>query len=184
MPHINTQNGQHDHTASAFIIHWNPEDKNTEPKLLVHMHKKFGKLLQPGGHIELNETPWAAIKHELVEETGYEINQLEILQPSLIADLSNTGMVSHPVPFVYNTHPVDKEETHYHSDVSFLFLTHELPVGVPGEGETTDLRWLTLSEIRENKENNIGSGVQAISELAFKIMSNENWYSYPSAHFK
>lgn len=77
MPHIHTQPGQHDHTASAFII----RTDGTEPRILFHMHKKIKKLMQPGGHVELHETPWQAVVHEIEEEAGYEISQLKILQP-------------------------------------------------------------------------------------------------------
>lgn len=185
MPHINTEPGQHDHTVSAYIIKRNPDSLEETPKLLVHMHKKFNKLLQPGGHIELNESPWAAIAHELVEETGYQFSQLEVVQPVHLAfGLNDTNMVLHPTPFVYNTHPTDSEGNHYHTDVTFLFLTTEFPEGEPGEGETTDLRWLTLEEIQEDKDKIIGSGVKAISEVAFEILKDPSWKSYPTNTFK
>jgi 8-oxo-dGTP diphosphatase len=66
MAHIHTKPGQHDFTASAFIIRID----TPKPKVLLHMHKKLGVLLQPGGHIELNENPWQAVHHEIEEETG------------------------------------------------------------------------------------------------------------------
>jgi len=53
MSHIHTNPGEHDQTVSAFII----RTDTAEPELLLHVHKKLGVLLQPGGHIELNETP-------------------------------------------------------------------------------------------------------------------------------
>lgn len=77
MAHIHTNPGEHDLTASAFIV----RDDFEEPRLLLHMHKKLHILLQPGGHVELNENPWQAIEHELREETGYTFDELEVLQP-------------------------------------------------------------------------------------------------------
>lgn len=149
------------------------------------MHKKFGRLLQPGGHVELNETPWDAISHELVEETGYEMGQLEVVQPGfLVTGLRSTGMVLHPTPFVYNTHPTDAEGTHFHTDAGFLFLTTVLPVGVPGVGESTDLRWVTLRELREDVEGLLGSGVKVIGEVAFQILADSSWLAYPTSGFK
>jgi len=49
MSHIHTQPGQHDMTVSAFIV----RQVDGEWKCLVHLHKKAGKLMQVGGHVEL-----------------------------------------------------------------------------------------------------------------------------------
>jgi len=56
--------------ASVFVI--NPITKKI---LLVH-HKKFNKWVQPGGHIESNETPEEAAIREVYEETGIKIKLL------------------------------------------------------------------------------------------------------------
>lgn len=56
--------------ASAFII-----DPNTRKILLVH-HKKLHKWVQPGGHIEDNETPEEAAVREAFEETGVKVKLL------------------------------------------------------------------------------------------------------------
>lgn len=56
--------------ASVFII-----DPCTK-KILLVKHKKFHKWVQPGGHIEANETPEEAAKREAYEETGLKITLL------------------------------------------------------------------------------------------------------------
>lgn len=53
--------------ASVFII--NPHNK----KILLVKHKKFGKWVQPGGHIEHGETPEEAAIREVYEETGLKV---------------------------------------------------------------------------------------------------------------
>ncbi|HPF83148.1 MAG TPA: NUDIX domain-containing protein [Bacilli bacterium] len=54
--------------ASIFII--DPENK----KILLVKHKKFNKWVQPGGHIENEETPEEAALREAYEETGLRID--------------------------------------------------------------------------------------------------------------
>ena len=53
--------------ASAFII--NPETK----KILLVKHSDYDKWVQPGGHIEDDETPEEAAVREVFEETGLKI---------------------------------------------------------------------------------------------------------------
>ena len=53
--------------ASAFII--NPENK----KILLVKHSDYDKWVQPGGHIEDDETPEEAAVREVYEETGLKI---------------------------------------------------------------------------------------------------------------
>ena len=79
MPHIHTQPNQHDASVTMFIVRLD----GNQPRLLMHMHRKLGKLMPPGGHVELSETPWAAVSHELQEETGYRLAELDIMQPKL-----------------------------------------------------------------------------------------------------
>ena len=127
MPHIHTEPGQHDHTVSAYIIRY----QDDVPYLLLHRHKKYKKLMQPGGHVELNETPWQAMRHEIVEETGYDLSQLKLLQPP-VAPLSfrapNTTVM--PMPLLHNSHFVRDPtiDGHYHDDMVYAFVTDELPV--------------------------------------------------------
>ena len=140
MPHIHTQPGQIDMTATAFIVLRGEE----APKVLLHQHKKFNMLLAPGGHVELNETPWAAIAHEITEEAGYTLDELFVLQPALrIAQ--HDEIVVHPQPVLTNTHPVSSD--HYHADTGYLFVTDHKPKSLPHEGESQDLRWYTRDEI-------------------------------------
>lgn len=141
MPHIHTEPGQHDATTSAYIVRLD----QPEPLLLVHMHRKLHKLLQVGGHIELHETPWMAITHELREESGYELSELQVLQPTDLR-LDLTPAIIHPVPVLLNTHPFNAE--HNHSDAAFAFTAQAAPKGRPDLNESQDVRWLTLTELQ------------------------------------
>jgi 8-oxo-dGTP pyrophosphatase MutT (NUDIX family) len=142
MAHIHHEPGQHDLTTSALII----RTDGKEPRVILHMHRKLHKWLHFGGHVELHETPWAAIIHEIKEESGYELSQLHLLQPRhAVTDFGDTS-VSHPLPFVLGTHPFGTDE-HYHTDITYLFTTDEKPRHKVSGDESNTFRLFTRREI-------------------------------------
>ena len=142
MSHIHTEPGQHDITMSAYIV----RIEDGQPKVLVHMHRKHHMLLQIGGHIELNETPWQTVAREVKEESGYDLSELEVLQPDAEM-LQAEGVVMHPVPVFVSTYKITGD--HYHSDLGYAFVAKGAPHEVVGEDESADLRWLTLDELAD-----------------------------------
>ena len=55
-------------TATGFIVH--------RGSVALHWHAKVKAWLPPGGHIEPNEDPVQAVKREVLEETGLEVEVL------------------------------------------------------------------------------------------------------------
>lgn len=163
MPHIHTELGQHDITVSAWIF----REVEGELRVLVHMHRRLGKLMQTGGHIELNETPWQTLGHELQEEAGYDLTELAVLQPINVVP-QITGAAVHPVPVLSNTHMVDA--AHYHSDYCYAFIAQDAPKQLPAEGESSDLRWLTIDELYAAAES--GDALQDVAEIYDYIAQN------------
>ncbi len=51
-----------DFTVAVFVVR--------NGTVLLHLHKRLGRWLPPGGHIELNELPDDAAIREVLEETG------------------------------------------------------------------------------------------------------------------
>lgn len=140
MPHIHEAPNQHDMTISAYIV----RTDQPQPLCLVHMHRKMGNLMQIGGHIELTETPWQTVAHEVYEESGYTMQELQVVQHA--ADrVVEVGCVNHPTPFNMNTHSVGNG--HFHSDLSYGFVAAAPPQNSAAEGESADLRWLTIDEL-------------------------------------
>jgi 8-oxo-dGTP pyrophosphatase MutT (NUDIX family) len=133
-------------TVSAWILKF----QDNEWKCLVHFHKKMDVLMQIGGHIELDETPWHALLHELVEESGFEAVDLDLLQFN--ADrITGTDNVIHPTPFAMNTHLVGDE--HFHSDICYGFIAKNMPRVEIADDESTDLRWMSIGELQAAARN-------------------------------
>lgn len=176
MPHIHTQAGQHDHTVTGFIV----RDDGSELRAFLHMHKKLHMLLPVGGHIELDETPWGAIAHELEEESGYRLADVEIMQPKLRSKQYD-DIIVHPQPLLMNTHAFS--EGHWHSDTSYLFLVHSDPSEALGENESLDVRWLTRQELEQLPKNSIYDNIRDIYLQAMSVYMRE-WEPVSALEFK
>src|SRR5919202_4264642 len=62
-----------DWAATTFIVH--------EGRTLLLLHRKLGKWLPPGGHIDPHELPDAAALREVKEETGLQVALLDTGEP-------------------------------------------------------------------------------------------------------
>jgi len=108
-------------------------------------HEKLQRWLQPGGHLEPEDTsPWHGALRELCEETG----------------LSEADVESDGALFDVDVHPIPArgdEPTHFHHDLRFLFRVRE---GVePATG-----RWIALTELEAFPE-------ESLSRLARKVLA-------------
>lgn len=175
MAHIHTDPGQHDHTISGFIVRLD----GSEPKILLHKHKKLGKYLQFGGHIELDENPWQALTHELLEESGYDMSQLKILQPKSRLKATE-DVILHPVPLSYNTHSFNKD--HSHTDTSYVFTTHENPAHSLADGESDKIIQFTRSQIVELSAGETYENVKKICLFIFGV-ALKDWESLPASSY-
>ena len=176
MPHIHTAPNQHDMVVSAFIVRLD----HGEPKVLLHMHRKHNVLMQIGGHMELDETPWQAIAHELREECGYTLDDLSVLQPDP-EQVEIDNVVMHPMPVLACTYKMPNE--HYHSDLSWAFVTDHEPTEDIGAGESSDIRWLTLAEMREQASQ--GAAAKDVAEIYSLIVDRylRTWHQIPASKY-
>jgi 8-oxo-dGTP pyrophosphatase MutT (NUDIX family) len=106
-------------TASSLVL-------DPDGRVLLHLHRRIGRWLQPGGHVEPGEAPEVAVVRETREETG----------------LATSHAQDGPVLVHVDEHP--GPDGHVHLDLRFLLhvATH-LPVG-SGEdarGSGPELRW-------------------------------------------
>jgi 8-oxo-dGTP pyrophosphatase MutT (NUDIX family) len=87
------------------------------------------------------------LAHELREETGYTLDEISVLQPSGMRLKLDEKVVTHPLPLLVNTHPI--KNRHFHTDQSYAFIARSLPALSPQEGESEDIRWLTIAELQK-----------------------------------
>jgi 8-oxo-dGTP pyrophosphatase MutT (NUDIX family) len=176
MAHIHTEPGQYDHTVSIYLLRTDFD----EPKMMLHFHKKIGAYAQFGGHIELNENPWEAVTHELREETGYDIDQISVLQP-LQRMQRITGATVHPSPAVHATMGYPQSSPHLHTDSTYVLTADEPPRRAPDDGESTDIQLFTRTEVASHPD--IDDITRDIALYAFDEIFTA-WQPTPSITFQ
>mgnify|MGYP006285881701 CR=1 FL=1 len=95
--------------------------------VVLHLHKRLGIWLQPGGHIEQGENPWEAALREAREETG-----LDVGHPSAGPQLVHVDV--HPGP-----------RGHTHLDLRYLLEAGD-DDPAPPPGESQDVRWFSWDD--------------------------------------
>ena len=116
--------------ASAFVI--NPKDK----KILLVKHKKFDRWLQPGGHIEDDETPEEAATREVFEETG--------IKTKLIGEhFPREDDMIRPLGIQCNR----KDNGDRHFDIIYAAVPTNPDENVTISTESTDAGWFTRNEL-------------------------------------
>jgi 8-oxo-dGTP pyrophosphatase MutT (NUDIX family) len=135
-------------TASAWIV-----DAAFESALLIH-HKKLGKWLQPGGHVDDEDsTFFDAALREAREETG--LDDLAPLKPHRRASLVDVDV--HAIPARAD------EPAHFHYDLRFGFVANRSERVAMNENESSDLARFQLAVIAG--DSRFDSSVARMAEL-------------------
>ncbi len=143
-----------DFVAGAFIVRNN--------SILFLKHKKYGIWLQPGGHVEEQETPDEAAIRETMEEVGLEVEIMEAFRPETSFENKSEDL---PQPFNINLHQI--EEGHWHLDFQYLVR----PVGEIDEKEYSDedMKWFSKEELKNEDlnmpENARKTALNALEEI-------------------
>lgn len=106
-------------TASAIIV--GPRG------VILHLHRRLGRWLQPGGHLEPRERPDQAVLRECAEETGL---------PAV-----------HPAggPLLIHVDVHRAADDHVHLDPRYLLLAPDVEPA-PAPGESREVAWFTWEE--------------------------------------
>lgn len=129
--------------------------------LLIH-HKKIGLWLPPGGHIEDREDPIAALRREVREETGLE---LEVLSDSVDPRASNEVVQVLPLPHHIQ---IERMADGPHDHIDLVYLCWVQPGEARRNEESLGIRWFTREDLASNDivENVRFFARQAIDEVA------------------
>jgi 8-oxo-dGTP pyrophosphatase MutT (NUDIX family) len=109
-------------TASCYIV-------DSNGRLLLHHHRRLGRWLQMGGHVEPDESIAEAALREGREESGLD---------DLVIDGAILDVDVHAIP------PSKGDPLHHHFDVRYLVRTaapHSISMRTD---ESNDLAWVTL----------------------------------------
>lgn len=174
MSHIHDKPGQVDFTVTIYVFRRHRD----HIEAMLHMHKKHQRFLPVGGHIEVDETPWQAVAHELVEESGYELARTQVLQPvQRLRHMSRATL--HPQPLALNTHAIS--EDHFHSDIAYALYVEDEPTRPLADGESADIRWLSSKEIEQLNDTEIFANTREVCKY---VMDNfDDWELIQSNDF-
>ena len=130
-------------TASAFVV-------GTRGTIL-HLHRKLGIWVQPGGHIDAAEAPLDAAVRETTEETGLIVESI----------------VPEGVLFHVDVHPGPRGHTHF--DLRYVLgATDDDPSPPPGESQ--EVRWCAFADVATLADRSL---VPALGKLGATWMDPE-----------
>jgi 8-oxo-dGTP pyrophosphatase MutT (NUDIX family) len=136
---------EHHVTASAFVV--------SERGMILHLHRRLGIWVQPGGHIDEGEKPAQAALRETLEETGLPVT------------------LASPVEiFHVDVHPGPRGHTHY--DVRYILTSPPVDPTPPPE-ESQEVYWFSFPEALERCEPSMRGAVSKLeAEMALRALAD------------
>ncbi|MEX0592576.1 MAG: NUDIX domain-containing protein [Nitriliruptoraceae bacterium] len=125
-------------TASAIVM-----SRPSPPLVLMHHHKRLGRWLQPGGHIDTDEDPATAAIREVGEETGIA--------------------ASHPPggPRIVHVDVHPGPKGHRHLDLRYVLEVSGNPDPAPQRGESRQVQWMTFDKVLALADPSLRSALDA-----------------------
>ena len=120
-----------DFTVAIFVVR--------DAKVLVILHRKLGKWLPLGGHVELDEEPETAALREAREESGLDVELIGERPPT-----TEPGTRALIAPRFLDIHRIS--ETHEHIGMVYFARPKGGSVSLAAE-EHHDIRWVSSAEL-------------------------------------
>jgi 8-oxo-dGTP pyrophosphatase MutT (NUDIX family) len=147
-------------TVSGFVVH--------DGRVALHWHRKIGKWLPAGGHIEQDEDPIEAVVREVREEFALEA---EVMQVAPRIDYGNAGPKQHEPPIAVLEY--EPEPGHFHVDLVYFLRAVS---GYPGVSHDSDnpVHWLDHADLatgawtQDGVERTLPADVQALALEAIR----------------
>lgn len=112
--------------------------------VVLHLHKRMGLWLQPGGHIDPGEDPADAALREGAEETGLDLAHAQ--EP----------------PAVVHIDAHDGPKGHIHLDVRYVLVAATDADPTPPPEESQDCRWFDWDEAIATADAGLSGALKAI----------------------
>lgn len=122
-------------TGSAIVL-------DADGRVLLHRHKRLGRWLQPGGHIDRGESPADAAVRETLEESGLAVHHPD--EPALV------HVDVHPGP-----------RGHLHLDLRYLVFADRTEPLSPAVGESPDVAWFTADDAGDVGDASLRAAIDA-----------------------
>jgi 8-oxo-dGTP pyrophosphatase MutT (NUDIX family) len=123
-------------TGSAIVL-------DAGGRVLLHRHKRLGRWLQPGGHLDPGEHPAEAALRETTEETG-----LTALHPGGGPRLVHVDVHEGP-------------RGHLHLDLRYLLTADGTARLAPAAGESPAVGWFDRDEACRRGDASVGAAILA-----------------------
>lgn len=141
------------------LVHWLPRpfDEDADPthvtasaivadgegRVVLHLHRRLGVWLQPGGHVDADEEPEQAAIREVEEETG----------------IRATLWQGSPEPIHVDVH--EGGRGHLHLDLRYLLLAPPGTPLLPPSGESQVVEWLPYADAAERADGSARAAIDA-----------------------
>jgi 8-oxo-dGTP pyrophosphatase MutT (NUDIX family) len=145
-----------DFTIVAYIVHKN--------KVLLIHHKKLGRWLPLGGHIELDENPDQALFREIKEECG--LSEKDLIVNDTRPKIESKGIEFLLTPQYMDIHKIDQD--HKHIGIVYFIKSKNDEVHLSEEHDA--IRWLSFEDIRNIETS---PAIRFYAEEALKTLGSK-----------